>query len=119
MEYRRDSHGQRTFCEHWWMLILTLYVLLPAFIFHRLTQLDTQSWLTLSVGTIVIQVAGACLICYAKLPTYRSGRYFTFGVKSVPASRASHYRRGWRWFAIGVVLSLILLAAGMMKLGVP
>jgi hypothetical protein len=111
MEYHRNSYGTRTFIEHWWGLILIAYVSLPIFVFSALSQLDRDSWLVLCVATIVLQIAGACLIGYAKLPAYRSGRYLSFGVKSVPESRARHYRRGWRWFGIGVLLSLVLIAA--------
>ncbi len=52
---------------------------------------------------------GGFLIAYAKLPVYRSGRFFTFGLNSVPEHLRGFYRWGWRVFLFGVVLSLCLL----------
>jgi len=52
---------------------------------------------------------GAAMILYAKILLYRSGRPFSFGVKSIPASRVAHYRWGWQVFLGGGILSLLLL----------
>ena len=49
------------------------------------------------------------MILYAKILLYRSGRPFSFGVKSIPASRVAHYRWGWQVFLGGGILSLLLL----------
>jgi hypothetical protein len=72
-------------------------------------NLRGQPWIYFFVASMVLLISGATLIVYAKIPVYRSGRFFTFGVKSVPERLTGHYRWGWRVFLFGVVLSLCLL----------
>ena len=72
-------------------------------------NLRGQPWIYFFVASVVLLISGATLILYAKLPVYRSGRFFTFGVKSVPERLAGHYCWGCRIFLFGVVLSLCLL----------
>jgi hypothetical protein len=46
---------------------------------------------------------GGGLIGCAKFPVYRSGRFFTFGAKSIPEHLAGYYSWGWRVFLFGAV----------------
>ncbi len=54
-------------------------------------------------------IAGGCLLAWAKFPTYRAIRLFTFGIKSVPTHLADCYRWIWRLFVFGLVSNLCLL----------
>jgi hypothetical protein len=112
MDYRRDSHGAQTFLEHWGTLLSPIALIAYSFatqLFLSLASVNGGWWLGFCAGAFAAQIAGAWLIGYAKMPLYRSGRFFTFGVRFIPAPRVAHYRWGWRVFAIGVLLSLGLL----------
>jgi hypothetical protein len=109
MEYRRQSHGLLTFLEHGGLLIYAVVVSLASKFFFSLAGMHGASWLGLCAMGFAAQIAGAVLIGYAKLPLYRNGCSFTFGIKSIPLPRVGHYRWGWRLFLIGVCLSLSLL----------
>jgi hypothetical protein len=54
-------------------------------------------------------LTGAVLLLQAKMPVYRSGRFFTFGIKSVPAHLAGRNRWGWRLFLAGTAVALCLM----------
>ncbi len=109
MESETKNNGRSTFLEHWGFLLVAVLAVCnsQALIFFR--NLNGTPWNCLSIASMVLLISGAALILYAKIPVYRSGRFFTFGVKSVPANRAKIYRRGWRIFLVRVVLSLCLL----------
>ena len=72
-------------------------------------NLKGEQWIYFFVVSVVLLISGAALIAYAKIPVYRTGRFFTFGVKSVPERLTGCYRWGWRVFLFGVALSLCLL----------
>lgn len=72
-------------------------------------SLGGTPWIWFFVVSFALMVVGSGLIGYAKFPVYRSGQFFTIGVKSVPEHLACYYRWGWRVFLFGVVLSLCLL----------
>jgi len=71
--------------------------------------LNGKPWIYFFVASVVILISGAAMIICAKIPVYRSGRFFTFGVKSVPEHLAGCYRWGWRAFLFGTTLALCLL----------
>ncbi len=112
METRKNSNGLETFMEHWGRVVVVIVTLLGLQIFMFFSNLSGTPWICVCVAGFVLQISGAVLILYAKIPVYRSGRYFTFGIKSVPESLAGFYRWGWRLFLFGVVLSLCLLLSG-------
>lgn len=108
MEYETRTNGWLTFFEHWGF---TLSILLAFGFFAALQflfNLQGKPWVYLFVASIVLLGSGAALILRAKVPTYRSGQFFTSGVKSVPDNFADCYRWGWRLFLFGAVLSLCL-----------
>lgn len=109
MEHRAKNNGLQTFMEHWGLLFTAVVALLTTQVLMFFTQLTGAPWIWFFVASFILMIAGGSLIGYAKLPAYRSGRFFTFGLKSVPENRARHYRWGWRVFLFGVVLSLCLL----------
>jgi hypothetical protein len=72
-------------------------------------RLSGTPWVWFFLASFAFMILGGGLIAYAKLPVYRNGRFFTFGLNSVPESLRGFYRWGWRVFLFGVVLSLCLL----------
>jgi hypothetical protein len=109
MEHRSHSNGWLTFLEHWWPLLAGIAVFLTTTTLDFFTGMGVVVWVWFFMASFGLMVAGASLIIRAKLPVYRSGRFFTFGVSSVPEHLAGLYRRGWRVFLFGVLLSLCLL----------
>jgi hypothetical protein len=112
MERRKEGNGLETFLEHWnFLAITTLSGLAALVVFSFFGNLTGRPWIYFLIASTVLLISGAALILYAKIPVYRSGQFFTFGVKTVPVRLAGFYRWGWRVFILGVVLSLCLLLA--------
>jgi hypothetical protein len=109
MDTHRQSNGLQTFLEHWGFLLTAVVAILASQVLMFFTRLTGAPWIWFFVASFALLIVGGCLIGYAKLPVYRSGRFFTFGVKSVPERLRGFYRWGWRAFLFGVVLSLCLL----------
>src|ERR1035437_7561573 len=109
MERRSRGKGLETFLEHWGFFLTALLTLAVLQIFMFFLNLNGKPWIYFFVASMVLLILGAAMIVYAKIPVYRSVRFFTFGVKSVPEHLAGWYRWGWRVFLFGVVLSLCLL----------
>ena len=111
MEQRRrnDDYQWWKFLEHWGLLGHVVIVLLMMQVFLFFVNLTGTAWVCFLAGSFALMLSGAALIVYAKMPAYRSGRFFSFGVKSVPEHLARHYRWGWRLFLAGMVVALCLL----------
>ena len=111
METKGHSDGYQwvKFLEHWGMLLAVLIAVITSQVFLFFMNLSGAPWIYFFIASFVLLFSGAALIVYAKFPVYRSGRFFTFGVKSVPEHLTGYYRWGWRVFLFGVVLSLCLL----------
>ncbi len=109
MESQTKNNGWVTFLEHWGFLLMAILAagisLALPFFYH----LKGTPWIYFFIASSTLLISGAALILYAKIPVYRSGRFFTFGAKSIPESLRRIYRWGWRIFLIGVALSLCLL----------
>ncbi len=108
METQKDSKGLRTFFEHWNIAIVAIVALLTFQVLEFFTNLYGAPWICFFVVSFALMFLGGALIGYAKFPVYRSGRFLTFGVKSVPGQLQGFYRWGWRVFVFGVLLSLCL-----------
>ncbi len=109
MDTHRQSNGLQTFLEHWGFLLTAVVAILASQVLMFFTRLTGAPWIWFFVASFALLIVGGTLIGYAKFPVYRSGRFFTFGVKSVPEHLRGFYRWGWRVFLFGVVLSLCLL----------
>ena len=109
MDTNRQSNGLQTFLEHWGFLVLIIVVCLTAEGIRFFVKLSGAPWNWFFVSSSTLLITGGGLIGYAKFSAYRNGRFFTFGLASVPESLRGVYRWGCRLFFIGVVLSLCLL----------
>jgi hypothetical protein len=109
METHKDSNGLRTFFEHWNITFVAIVAVLTSQVSMFFTNLYGTPWICFFVASFALMVFGGVLIGYAKFPVYRSGRFFTFGAKSVPEHLRRFYRWGRRLFLFGVLLSLCLL----------
>ena len=109
MDYQKRNNGWLTFLEHWNIAIVAVLALVTSQLLGFFTGLKGAPWIWFFVASFVFLIFGGGLILYAKLPVYRSGRFFTFGLNSVPDHLRGFYRWGWRAFLLGVVLSLGLL----------
>jgi len=109
METKRDSKGLRTFFEHWNIAFIAIVAVLTLQVLDFFTHLGGTPWIYFFVTSFALMILGGGLIGYAKPPVYRTGRFFTFGGKSVPERLRGFYRWGWGVFLFGVLLSLGLL----------
>jgi hypothetical protein len=109
METQKDSKGLQTFLEHWQFALIAVIAILASQVLTFFTNLYGTPWICFFVASFALMIFSAALIGYAKFPVYRSGRFFAFGVKSVPEHLRGFYRWGWRVFLFGVLLSLCLL----------
>lgn len=109
MERQRQGSGLETFFEHWGFFLTVPVIIVLSQVLMFFINLSGMRWVYFLAASTLLLLTGAALILYAKLPVYRSGRFFTFGVNSVPQSLAGFYRWGWRVFLFGVALSLCLL----------
>ena len=108
MEHYPQSNGLQTFLEHWGMLLMAVLAVVASQVLMFFTRLTGAPWIWFFVVSFTLLLVGGGLIVYAKFPVYRSGRFFTFGLRSVPEHLAGYYRWGWRLFLFGIVLSLCL-----------
>jgi hypothetical protein len=61
-------------------------------------RLSGALWIWFFVASIALMSAGGSLIGYAKFRVYRSGQFFSFGIKTVPEHLRGYYCWGWRVF---------------------
>lgn len=108
MEHRSQSSGLQTFLEHWGIVLVGVITFLASQMLLFFIQLSGTPWIWFFVASFALMFVGGGLIGCAKFPVYRSGRFFTYGVKSVPEHLRGYYRWGWRVFLSGAVLSLCL-----------
>src|SRR5262245_39230381 len=109
METRGKNNGANTFWEHWGFVVTVLLAAGVGWALMFFYNLRGAAWICFFIAGMGLLISGAGLIVYAKIPVYRSGQFFTFGVKSVPERLAGLYRWGWLIFLFGVVLSLCSL----------
>ena len=105
MDYDRRHNGWLTFNEHLWLPFIAIAVICSSF----LSNLHGEQWIRFFVASFTLMILGGSLVGYAKFPVYRSGRFLTFGIKSVPQHLSGYYRWGWGVFLFGVTLALCLL----------
>lgn len=109
MDTQRPGNGSQTFLEHWGFLLPVVVAIVASQVLMFFMRLSGTAWIWFFVASFALLMAGGGLISYAKWPVYGSGRFFTFGLKSVPEDSRVFYRWGWRAFLFGVMLSLCLL----------
>ena len=109
MEYRKETNGWQTLLGEFFYPIMPFVFLFAWMVWTFFETLTGMPWIYFFVTTSALLLSGAGLIISAKIPLYRSGRFFTFGIKSIPLKLKGCYRWGWRIFLFGVALSLCLL----------
>jgi hypothetical protein len=109
MDTHRQGNGLQTFLQHLGFLVTIIVVFLASQVLLFFMALSGAPWIWFFVASSALLIVGGGLIGCAKFPLYRSGRFFTFGMKSVPEDLRGFYQWGWRVFLFGVVLSLCLL----------
>jgi hypothetical protein len=109
----KDCYQWIKFTEHWGFFGIGIFIMFVAWslmvIPDFFENLQGKSWVCVCAASFAFMLTGAALITYAKLPAYRGGRFFSFGVKSVAANLTGHYAWGWRLFILGVALSIGLI----------
>ena len=111
MKRQKKSDGYQwvKFFEHWGLLVNVILAFLATQIFLFFVNLRGTPWVLFLVISFVLMLSGAGLIVHGKWPAYRSGRFFTFGIRSVPQGLAKHYQWGWRLFLGGMIVAVCLL----------
>ncbi len=109
METRKHGNGWETFLQHWGLTVTALFAGIAGWAFLFFLNLSGTFWVVFFALSFALMLSGGALIGYAKFPDCRSGRFFTFGAKSVPAHLIGYYRWGWRVFLLGFILALGLL----------
>jgi hypothetical protein len=105
---RLENYQWMKFFEHWGKLLTVLVAFIAYEILMFFKNLNGTPWIYFFVISFTAMLLGAALITFAKFPTYRSGLFFTFGIKSVPEHLIKHYKWGWRLFLFGMILSFCL-----------
>jgi hypothetical protein len=98
MEHRNQSNGLQTFLEHWGLVLTAVIAVLASQVLMFFRRLSGTPWIWFFVASFALMVLGGGLVVYAKLPVYRNGRFFTFGLKSVPEHLLRFYRRDGEYF---------------------
>jgi len=76
------------------MLLTVIIAGLGAKLLMFFVNLSGAPWIYFFIASFTLMLLGAALITFAKFPIYRSGRFFTFGIKSVPEHLIKHYTMG-------------------------
>src|SRR5579864_8137997 len=88
--------------------ILGIPLLVTLTFFSWLLSVHGTTWIFAAAASLGIAVIGAALLFLAKLPLYRQGRFFTFGIEVLPESSHGLYRWGCRLSIAGCVLMFFL-----------
>jgi hypothetical protein len=94
MEHRSNSNGLETFLEHWGLLITAVIAVVASQLLLFVMGLRGVRWIWGFVAGLTLLFAGGGLIAYAKLTVYKSGKFLTLGLNSVPEHLRGHYRAG-------------------------
>ncbi len=88
--------------------VLGIPVLITLTFFSWLLSVHGTTCICAAAASFGIGVLGAALLFLAKLPLYRQGRFFTFGIKVLPESSHTLYRWGCRCSMTGCLLMFLL-----------
>lgn len=108
MDYQRKSNGWLTLLEHYWLWVVVLSSVFASAVLRLFSQLTGTQWSWVYAMALCLAGIGIGLIFYAKLPLYRERRFFTFGRGTIPSTRQSIYRWGYRCAIIAAALLLCL-----------
>lgn len=74
-----------------------------------------EGWLMTFGASMIVLVIGATILCYAKWPLYRSGRFLEFGAGAILEQRTRAYVWAWRLIAVGVFFAIWLVMLGNLR----
>ena len=89
-------------------VVLGIPVLITLTFFSWLLSVHGTTWICAAAASFGIAAFGAALLFFAKLPLYRQGRFFTFGIEVLPESSHGFYRWGCRCSFAGCILMFLL-----------
>jgi hypothetical protein len=95
---RLENQQWMKFLEHWWFLSIAIIAIVTSELFAFFLNLSGTRWIYFFIAGFTLMTLGAALITFAKFPAYLNGRFFTFGIKSVPERLAGHYKWGGGYF---------------------
>jgi hypothetical protein len=87
---------------------LGIPILVTVTFFSWLLSVHGPTWICAAAASFGIAVVGSGLLFLAKLPLYRQGRFFTFGIGAPPESSRGLYRWGCRCSVVGCTLMFFL-----------
>jgi hypothetical protein len=90
------------------LTVLGIPILAAMIFFSWLLSVHGTTWICAAAASFGIGVLGATLLFLAKLPLYRQGRFFTFGIGALPESSHGLYRWGCRCSIAGCILMFFL-----------
>ena len=93
----------------WGGFVILIVGLLTSQLFSFFSRLTGTPWICCYFGGLIIATIGVSLVFYAKLPSYRQRRFFTFGIRAIPSERRLFYSWGYRCVGLGVSLLACLL----------
>ena len=88
--------------------VLGIPILISVIFFSWVLSVHGTTWICAAAASFAIAVLGAALLFLAKLPLYRQGRFFTFGIEVLPESSHGLYRWGCRCSIAGCLLMFVL-----------
>jgi hypothetical protein len=89
---RLESYQWVKFFVHWGFLLGIIICVLFIQLFTFFVNLNGTPWIQFFIASFTLMILGTVLIAFAKFPAYRSGRFFTFGIKSIPEQLVKHYK---------------------------
>jgi hypothetical protein len=75
---------------------LGLPIVVTALLASWVLSIHGVAWMWAAGISVSVAVLGAVLLFIAKLPVYRQGRFFTFGIQALPVTSHRLYRWGCR-----------------------
>ncbi|SRR6266542_1635423 len=90
---------------------LGLPVVVVALLASWVLSVHGIAWILATGASFCVAVLGAALLFIAKLPLYRQGRFFTFGIQALPVTSHRFYRWGCRCSILGIVAMFVLWIA--------
>jgi hypothetical protein len=90
---------------------LGLPIVVTALLASWVLSIHGVAWIWAAGVSLSGALFGAVLLFVAKLPLYRQGRFFTFGIQALPVTSHRFYRWGCRCSLLGIIAMFVLWMA--------